>query len=319
GSHRHAVHRQRLRLLRGPRGGNAGDDALLPAPLHPLVARRRRRGAGARDRAGHRTHRLSALRRWRLGYRHHHALGHDVSLRSRRLAVSSGCARASNADLRVAGLLCDLRAPLALAAHATAGRHHLLLVSRARQRGAIPDRVPAHQPSGAGQPDLRPGCERDPRDHRRHPLAGPEQMARSRGLKIAVVTAALGVAAVLTVGALQCRAPAPAIAPDFAVPDLDGQAVRLSNYRGKVVLLNLWATWCPPCREEMPSMERLFRQLRDRGFVLLAVSQDEAGRAAVDPFVRDMGLTFPVLVDPQHQVGDRYQVWGYPESFIIDR
>ena len=144
-------------------------------------------------------------------------------------------------------------------------------------------------------------------------------MARSRGLRIALVTAALGVAAVVTVGALQCRAPAPAIAPDFAVPDLDGQAVRLSNFRGKVVLLNLWTTWCPPCREEMPSMERLFRQLRDRGFVLLAVSQDEAGRAAVDPFVRDMGLTFPVLVDPQHQVGDRYQVWGYPESFIIDR
>jgi peroxiredoxin len=144
-------------------------------------------------------------------------------------------------------------------------------------------------------------------------------MASSRGLRIALVTGALGVAAVLTVGALQCRAPAPTIAPDFAVPDLDGQAVRLSNFRGRVVLLNLWATWCPPCREEMPSMERLFRQLRDRGFVLLAVSQDEGGRAAVDPFVRDMGLTFPVLVDPQHQVGDRYQVWGYPESFVIDR
>ena len=66
-------------------------------------------------------------------------------------------------------------------------------------------------------------------------------------------------------------------------------------------------------------MERLFRQLRDRGFVLLAVSQDEAGQSAVGPFVRDMGLTFPVLVDPQHQVGDRFDVWGYPESFIIDR
>ena len=66
-------------------------------------------------------------------------------------------------------------------------------------------------------------------------------------------------------------------------------------------------------------MERLFRQLRDRGFVVVAVSQDEAGTAAVDPFARAMNLTFPVLVDPEHQVGDRYQVWGYPESFIIDR
>ncbi len=142
-------------------------------------------------------------------------------------------------------------------------------------------------------------------------------MARSRGLRIALVTVGLGVATVLAVGALHGRTPA--LAPDFAVPDLAGQAVRLSNLRGKVVLLNLWTTWCPPCREEMPSMERLFRQLRDRGFVLLAVSQDEAGKAAVAPFVRDLGLTFPVLVDPEHQVGDRYQVWGYPESFIIDR
>ena len=73
-------------------------------------------------------------------------------------------------------------------------------------------------------------------------------MARSRGLRIALVTAALGVAAVVTVGALQCRSPVPAIAPDFAVPDLSGQAVRLSNLRGQVVLLNLWTTWCPPCR-----------------------------------------------------------------------
>jgi len=109
------------------------------------------------------------------------------------------------------------------------------------------------------------------------------------------------------------------LAPDFAVPDLSGQAVRLSGLRGQVVLLNLWTTWCPPCREEMPSMERLYQRLRDRGFVLLAVSQDEGGKAAVAPFVRDLGLTFPVLVDPEHQVGDRYQVWGYPESFIIDR
>src|SRR5262249_59991016 len=105
--------------------------------------------------------------------------------------------------------------------------------------------------------------------------------------------------------------------PDFAVPDLSGQAVRLSNLRGKVVLLNLWTTWCPPCREEMPSMERLYRQLRDKGFVLLAVSQDEAGQAAVAPFVRELGLTFPVLVDPQHQGGDPFDGLGYPATFIL--
>jgi peroxiredoxin len=142
-------------------------------------------------------------------------------------------------------------------------------------------------------------------------------MANRRGLKIVLATAAVGVAAVVGLAALHRRTPG--LAPDFAVPDLSGQAVRLSGLRGQVVLLNLWTTWCPPCREEMPSMEKLYQRLKDRGFVLLAVSQDEAGKAAVEPFVRDLGLTFPVLVDPEHQVGDRFNVWGYPESFIIDR
>jgi cytochrome c biogenesis protein CcmG/thiol:disulfide interchange protein DsbE len=142
-------------------------------------------------------------------------------------------------------------------------------------------------------------------------------MADRRGLNIGLATAAIGLAAVLGLAALHRRTPS--LAPDFAVPDLRGQAVRLSGLRGQVVLVNLWTTWCPPCREEMPSMERLYQRLKDRGFVLLAVSQDEAGKAAVEPFVRDLGLTFPVLIDPEHQVGDRFQVWGYHESFLIDR
>jgi cytochrome c biogenesis protein CcmG/thiol:disulfide interchange protein DsbE len=142
-------------------------------------------------------------------------------------------------------------------------------------------------------------------------------MADRRGLKIALVATAIGAAA--AVGLLSLRHPSSSLAPDFAVPDLAGQAVRLSAFRGRVVLLNLWTTWCPPCREEMPSMERLYRRLRDRGFVLLAVSQDEGGTAVVEPFVHELGLTFPVLVDSEQQVGHRYGVWGYPESFLIDR
>jgi peroxiredoxin len=142
-------------------------------------------------------------------------------------------------------------------------------------------------------------------------------MANRRGLIIGVVTAAIGLVAVL--GLFAMRSQRPALAADFAVPDLAGQATRLSGYRGKVVLLNLWTTWCPPCREEMPSMERLYQKLKDRGFVLLAVSQDEGGKALVEPFVQQLKLTFPVLVDPEHQVGERYGVWGYPESFLIDR
>ena len=142
-------------------------------------------------------------------------------------------------------------------------------------------------------------------------------MADRRGLRIALVAASLGVVA--TIGLLALRHRTPSLAPDFAVADLSGQAVRLSALRGQVVLVNLWTTWCPPCREEMPSMERLYRRFKDRGFVLLAVSQDEGGMAVVQPFVRQLGLTFPILVDPERQVGDRYRVWGYPESFLIDR
>lgn len=108
-------------------------------------------------------------------------------------------------------------------------------------------------------------------------------------------------------------------APDFVLRDLGGQSHRLSNLRGKVVFLNVWATWCPPCRMEMPSMERLYRRLRGRDFAMLAVSEDEAGHAAVRPFVEEMGLTFPVLLDQDGVVPQRYGVTGYPETFIIDR
>jgi peroxiredoxin len=108
-------------------------------------------------------------------------------------------------------------------------------------------------------------------------------------------------------------------APDFSLPDLDGNTHTLSEYKGKVVFLNLWTTWCPPCRMEMPAMERLYRHLRHRDFVLLAVSADEGGRDAVAPFVEELGLTFPVLLDPEGKLSPRYGVTGYPETFVIDR
>jgi peroxiredoxin len=142
-------------------------------------------------------------------------------------------------------------------------------------------------------------------------------MANRRGLTIAGGVAAVALAALLVLFGLRGRAPS--LAPDFVVPDLSGQAVRLSALRGKVVVVNLWATWCPPCREEMPSMERLYQRLRDRDFQLLAISEDEDGQRVVEPFVKEMKLSFPVLVDPDHQVGDRYGVWGYPETFVLDR
>ena len=142
-------------------------------------------------------------------------------------------------------------------------------------------------------------------------------MARRRGLRIALVTAAVGLALAGGLFALSRRGPKRA--PDFAVTDLQGRTVRLSALRGKVVVLNLWATWCAPCVEEMPSIERLWSTLRGDGFALLAVSQDEEGRRSVEPFVQRMKFSFPVFLDPEHEVGDRYGVWGYPETFVIDR
>ncbi|NNL43411.1 MAG: TlpA family protein disulfide reductase [Desulfobacterales bacterium] len=108
-------------------------------------------------------------------------------------------------------------------------------------------------------------------------------------------------------------------APDFTFPGLDGQKVSLADSKGKVVLLNIWATWCAPCVAEMPSMEKLYRELKDEGFVLLAVSVDETGTDAVAPFMKKHKLGFPVLLDTVGDIKSLYQVTGIPESFIIDK
>lgn len=108
-------------------------------------------------------------------------------------------------------------------------------------------------------------------------------------------------------------------APDFSFPDLNGKKVGLSDYKGKVVLVNIWATWCPPCREEMPSMQKLYTRFKGEGFEILAVSIDETGSRAVDPFVQKLNLTFPVLLDPEGRIQGLYMITGVPESFIVDR
>lgn len=143
-------------------------------------------------------------------------------------------------------------------------------------------------------------------------------MAASRGVKVLIGTIAVGVA--IVAAALWLRPRTPEMAPEFALSDLSGRTIRMSALRGKVVLVNLWTTWCPPCRDEMPSMERLYQRLHGRGVELLAVSQDDPGTMdQVADFVREVGVTFPVLLDPDRQVGARYGVWGYPETFVVDR
>jgi cytochrome c biogenesis protein CcmG/thiol:disulfide interchange protein DsbE len=108
-------------------------------------------------------------------------------------------------------------------------------------------------------------------------------------------------------------------APDFTFPDLDGKKVSLSDYRGRVVFVNIWATWCLPCVEEMPSIEKLYNRFKGDQFQILAVSIDSNGREAVVPFMKKLNLTFPVLLDPEGKIRKRYGLTGVPESFVIDR
>jgi peroxiredoxin len=108
-------------------------------------------------------------------------------------------------------------------------------------------------------------------------------------------------------------------APDFTYPDLNGKEVSLAGYRGKVVLVNVWATWCPPCRQEMPSMQRLYEKFKGENFEILAVSIDSERSEAVASFMREMNLAFPALVDPGETIKPLYGITGVPESFIIDK
>ena len=111
----------------------------------------------------------------------------------------------------------------------------------------------------------------------------------------------------------------PTPAPDFTVPGLTGKPLSLRDFRGAVVLLNFWATWCPPCKQEMPSMERLYQRYKDRKLTLLAISIDFEGARAVAPFVRNLKLTFPIGLDPKMEVAERHTVRALPASFVIDQ
>ncbi|MBL8036669.1 MAG: TlpA family protein disulfide reductase [Nitrospira sp.] len=108
-------------------------------------------------------------------------------------------------------------------------------------------------------------------------------------------------------------------APNFTLQDLAGNVISLSQLRGKVVLLNFWATWCGPCRVEMPAMEQLYRTLPRGQFEILAVSTDAQGAAVTRPFQKRMGFTFPILHDSEYRVGLAYGARTIPITFMVDR
>jgi peroxiredoxin len=110
----------------------------------------------------------------------------------------------------------------------------------------------------------------------------------------------------------------PTEAPDFTLLTLEGRPTQLREFKGKLVLLNFWATWCAPCLHEMPSMERLYQTFKRTDFVLLAVSMDRQGEEVARPFVNNLKLTFPVLLDPTLEASHRYGVRGLPTTYLID-
>ncbi|AND41047.1 TlpA disulfide reductase family protein [Cytobacillus oceanisediminis] len=110
------------------------------------------------------------------------------------------------------------------------------------------------------------------------------------------------------------------LAPDFELTDMEGNPVKLSDYRGKAVLLNFWASWCPPCRAEMPHMEKLYNKYKDENFDILAVNltNTEKNSGDAEKFVKELGLTFTIPMDVKGEAGSDYNIMAYPTSYFID-
>jgi peroxiredoxin len=104
---------------------------------------------------------------------------------------------------------------------------------------------------------------------------------------------------------------------DFTLTDLQGKNWHLKELQGKVILVNFWATWCPPCRKEMPDLQALYDKYKDQGFVVLAISDEET--AKVSPFIAERKISYPILLDPGRKVNDAFVVEGIPKSFVYDR
>jgi peroxiredoxin len=110
------------------------------------------------------------------------------------------------------------------------------------------------------------------------------------------------------------------LAPDFELQTLSGETIRLSDLRGQAVLINLWATWCPPCRAEMQSIEKVYQEYREAGFIVLAVNMTNQDTfSAIQPFVTEQGLTFPILLDENGKAANAYQMQSLPSSYFIRR
>src|SRR6266566_7700257 len=148
-------------------------------------------------------------------------------------------------------------------------------------------------------------------------MTGPRQWTVGIGVVMALV---FGTALVIKIRPQIDLLGVGSTAPTFHATDLrTGRPTTLADYHGKVVLLNIWATWCQPCRVEMPSMERLYQRLGGGDFKVVAVSVDEESDSVVTTFARELGLSFDILHDRSTAIERTYQTTGVPESWVIDR
>ena len=165
--------------------------------------------------------------------------------------------------------------------------------------------------------------------HRRQSPTKPRKSWLYLNIGIAVALIVAGVGLLLWMGQQAVTSPPQssnspaqasggAAASDFTLFSPDGQEISLSDYEGQVILVNWWATWCPPCKAEMPAINAFYETHKADGFVVLAVNSQE-GASTVKNFIQNNGFTFPVLLDSQGQVMERYHVRALPTSFIIDR
>jgi peroxiredoxin len=138
--------------------------------------------------------------------------------------------------------------------------------------------------------------------------------------KLLPITLVLGV--ILSLASVALADGVGSRAPEIGLSDMRGRQMRMSGLRGKVVLVNIWGTWCRPCREEMPFLDRLYQRYRDQGLVVVGVAQD-SDRSAVDRYLRRARVSYPIVHDGQHAVAQRYdqvsRERAMPRSFLVDR